>query len=541
MKRWFAGLLVLLLLMGTLSACGSDKSADRSFFYPLTAEPKSLDPQICGDKDTAMVVGSLYEGLVRMGADGTIRPGVAERMEVSDDGLTYTFYLRADAKWHIIKNFKNIYGEGCEKNLEMPVTAQDFVFAFQRIFMASTNTPGVDTLYAIRNAREIHDGEVTLLELGVKALDAKTLVITLARPSADFLTMLCQPICAPCNRFFFESTKGKYGLGLAYTMCNGPFYLSKWNETSNLFLRRNPDYVGEQAVIPAGLYFYINGDESTYPAKINEGAYDAAPIAEEYIGDLSDDAKTVQIADTVWGLAFNCQDETVSNAYLRMALCSAFSAETLEMPEKTTARGMLPSACRISGLCYRDETGDVPKMEYSKDRALLFMQFALEALETSHINLEILCTEEYELAMRRVIQSWQKVFGVTVAASTVVCTQEELRTAREEGAYQVAFLPVKAPSTSAVQTLYSYTSEDGSLFGMEDEEFAGYMRTLQCAPSASSAVEACRQAESYLIRTGVFYPVFEDTSCFAFYAQTDGITVTPCGEMISFVQARKYD
>ena len=541
MKRWIAGLLILLLLAGTLSACGSDKSADRSFFYPLTAEPKSLDPQICGDKDTAMVVSSMYEGLVRMGEDGTIRPGVAQRMDVSEDGLTYTFHLRPDAKWHIIKNFKYIYGEGCEKNLELPVTAEDFVFAFQRIFTASTNSPGVQTLYAIRNAQEIHDGEVTLLELGVKAADAQTLVITLNRPSADFLTMLCQPICAPCNRFFFESTKGKYGLGLSYTLCNGPFYLSKWNETSNLFLRRNPDYVGENAVIPAGVYFYFNADESSYPGRINEGVYDAAPIAQECVGDLSADAKTVRIADTVWGLAFNCQDETVSNAYLRMALCSAFSVDTLEMPEKTAARGMLPSACRISGVCYRDEAGDVPPMEQSKDRALLFMQFALEALETSRVELTILCTEEYDVAMRKVIQCWQKIFGVSVAASTVVCTQEELRTARESGDYQVAFLPVKAPSTSAVQTLYSYTSEDGSLFGMQDEEFAGYMRTLQCAPSASSAVEACRQAESYLIRTGVFYPVFEDTSCFAFYSETDGITVTPCGEAISFIGARKYD
>ena len=141
-----------------------------------------------------MVVSSMYEGLVRMGEDGTIRPGVAQSMDVSEDGLTYTFHLRPDAKWHIIKNFKYIYGEGCEKNLELPVTAEDFVFAFQRIFTASTNTPGVQTLYAIRNAQEIHDGEVTLLELGVKAADAQTLVITLNSPSADFLTMLS--LCA---------------------------------------------------------------------------------------------------------------------------------------------------------------------------------------------------------------------------------------------------------------------------------------------------------------------------------------------------------
>ena len=541
MKRWIAGLLAICLVC-TLAACGKDKTADRTFSYPLSGEPKSLDPQICGDADTAAAVGSLYEGLVRLGEDGKILPGVAQSMDVSSNGLEYTFHLRADAKWHIIRNFKEIYGEGCEKNLEMPVTAEDFVFTFQRIFSAATNTPGADTLYAIRNAQAVHEGALTPLELGVRAEDANTFVITLEKPSADFLSLLTQPICAPCNRFFFESTKGKYGLGLRYTMCNGPFYLSNWSETNNLHLRRNPDYVGEQAVIPSDLYFYFNSDRAAYGEKVSKGSYSAAPIRPEDLGTLTDDTTLVQVENTVWGMAFNCADPMLSNAYLRMALCSAFSTDTLEMDDLTPAAGLVPSACRISGENYREKAGEAERLEENADRALLFMEFARKELETDKIRLTIACPAEYETAMRKVIQRWQKVFGVTVSASTSVLEIEALRKAQASGDYQVAFVPVTASATSAVQTLYGYTAGDDMDFGLrEDTEYESYLRAALTAPTGETAVQCCLKAESYLVRTGIFYPLFTDTSSFAFHNAVQGVTITPCGEQISFINARKFD
>ncbi|MBQ7547575.1 MAG: peptide ABC transporter substrate-binding protein [Clostridia bacterium] len=539
MKRWIAGLLAALLLFA-LSACGGDKSADRSFFYPIASEPKSLDPQICGDADTAQVVGSLYEGLVRMGSDGSILPGVAGSMEVSDDGLVYTFHLRPNAKWHIISNFKDIYGKDCEKNLELPVTAEDFVFTFQRIFSASTGTPGAHTLYAIRNAKPVHEGKVTPLELGVHAADPYTLVIELEKPSSDFRTLLAQPICAPCNRFFFESTKGKYGLGLAYTMCNGPFYLHRWNVDTSLVLWRNPDYAGDAPVVPAAVSFMINNDRSGYARRVSDGTYDGAPIEPAYMPELDGSVHIENVPNIVRGLAFNCADEQLQNAYLRMALCSAFSHDTLEMPEKTAAQGILPAACRVSGEDYRTAAGRAEFPEENPDRALLFMQFALKEMQTNRVTVNIACTAEYETAMRRIIQRWQSVFGVTVAASTEVCEADELLRRQQKGDYQIAFVPVQAVSTSAVQSLYAFTG-DGSAFGLDSPEYAGYMQAALTAPSPQSAAACCLKAESYLIRTGVFYPLFDDTSCFAFYAGAQNITLTPCGDMINFMSARKTD
>ncbi len=540
MKKVLSTLLILALLCG-MCACGKDESDERYLFYPLSAEPQTLDPQVCGDADTAVAVSQMFEGLVRMDEDGSIRPGVSQRLEVSPDGLVYTFHLRENARWHIIKNFKNIYGEGCEKNLELPVTAEDFVFAFQRIFSPHTASPGADTLYAIRNAKAVHAGEMSVLELGVKAEDAQTFVITLERPSADFLTLLAQPICAPCNRFFFESTKGKYGLGLAYTLCNGPFSLYRWMLGTSITLKRNPDYAGEFRVIPGGLSFLFNSDKSTYIQKTVEDRYDAAPVEREFAADIPADLQCVEVANTVWGIAFQCTDPLLGNAYLRMALCSAFSAETLGLEGVTPAAGMLPAACRVGGEGYRALAGNAELPEESAARAQLFMQFALRDLRVSSIAFTVLCLQEHETAMRRVIQSWQKIFGVTVSAKTKVCTQSELLDARNSGAFQAAFLPIRAPYTSAVQCLYSFITDSGVRLGLEEStaEYSALISAALTAPSASAAASCCLQAESYFIRTGVFYPVYEDVSRFVIRSRVEGVRITPCGESISFISARK--
>ena len=129
---------------------------------------------------------------------------------------------------------------------------------------------------------------------------------------------------------------------------------------------------------------------------------------------------------------------------------------------------------------------------------------------------------------------------MTVAASTEVFTEEELLKMQQKGEFQIALVPVRAVSTSAVQSLYALTG-DGSGFGLKSPEYAGYMQSALTAPSPQSAAACCLKAESYLIRTGVFYPLFDDTSCFAFYAGAQDIDLTPCGDMIGFMRARKTD
>lgn len=523
----------------TFSSCGEDESVGRSFIYPIEKDPKSLDPQICGDASTAIAVNSIYEGLVKLGENGEILPGVAETMSVSDDGLTYTFKLREDAKWHIIDKFEYVYGEDCHKNVTLPITAHDFVFAFHRIFSQVTNAPGAETLYAIKNSASVHAGTLIPERLGVVAQDDKTLIITLEAASADFLTLLAQPICMPCNKEFFEKTGGKYGLGLAYTMCNGTFYLSKWNET-NLYLRKNVDYVGTTQVIPASLSLYFNNDKSGYARRVSDGTYDAAPIEKQYLSTLDESVTVKELANITWGFAFNCADEQTSDANLRIALCKAFDYETLETPEINRARGIIPPSCKIGGKNYRAEAGEAEFLAKGEVSARQYLQKALENLERSAATVTVICLKEHETSMRKVIQQWQKVFGVGINASLTVVDYRELQTALSKGSFQIAFAPLTATTTSAALNLHGFYTESASnIFKYSSAVYELLVDKIDTASTSAKAIEYCKKAESYLISDGVFYPLYEGKSYFAFNKDSVDITVTPAGDFICFASARK--
>ena len=166
MKR-FAAIFLCVILLFSLAACEQDEpsNANKSFQYHLAAEPETLDPQIAADESGIILIQALFEGLTRLDADGNAVPGVAESWTSNADFTQFTFQLREDAVWNDDDN--------------TPVTADDFVYAFQRALDPATNSTTCSPMYCIQNARAVHSGELPVEQLGVSALDAHTLSVQL--------------------------------------------------------------------------------------------------------------------------------------------------------------------------------------------------------------------------------------------------------------------------------------------------------------------------------------------------------------------------
>ena len=146
------------------------------------AEPETLDIHRSSGVPEANIQRDLFEGLVTERADGSLAPGVAKAWSVSDDGLTYTFSLRDDAKW----------------SNGQPVTAEGFVFAFRRALSPKTASDYAFILWPIRNAEAFSKGDISdPKEIGVEAVDAHTLKITLAAPTPYFLGLLTHHMAYP--------------------------------------------------------------------------------------------------------------------------------------------------------------------------------------------------------------------------------------------------------------------------------------------------------------------------------------------------------
>ncbi|WP_437610585.1 ABC transporter substrate-binding protein [Erwinia sp. V71] len=210
-------------------------------------EPSSLDPHKTEGVPESNVIQNLLEGLVSTDNTGQVVSGVAERRE-NQQGKVWTFWLRSDAKWSI--------GE--------PVTAQDFVYSWQRLVDPKTASPYASYVqYAhIANVDDIINGKQPASTLGVKALDDHRLQITLSQPVPYLLPMLAHTAMKPVNRHTVE-TFGEQWTRPEHYVCNGAYTLSDWVVNEKIVLKRNPAYWdNRQTVIEQGTFLPISSEVS---------------------------------------------------------------------------------------------------------------------------------------------------------------------------------------------------------------------------------------------------------------------------------------
>lgn len=188
-------------------------------------DPTTLDHQKTSTIAEGNLMRDLYEGLVTQDPKAKVVPGAAESWEVSDDGLTYTFKLRADAKWS--------NGE--------PVKAGDFVFAFRRLEDAKTAASYANMLFPIVNAEAINKGERKPEEMGVKAVDDRTLEIKLSQPTPYFLELLTHQIAYP----LYSANVEKFGddfVKPGNLVTNGAYMLESFTPNDKITMRKSPNF-----------------------------------------------------------------------------------------------------------------------------------------------------------------------------------------------------------------------------------------------------------------------------------------------------------
>ena len=210
---------------GASSAAGT--AAGGTLNIMLETEVQSLDPQIATDGTSFEVIADYTDGLMQMDADGAAVPALAETYDISEDGKTYTFPLR-DAKWST--------GDA--------VTAADFVFGWQRAVApanASEYSYMLSDIGQVVNAAELIAGEKPVTDLGVTAVDDKTLEVQLNVPVSYFLSLMYFPTFYPVNEAFFNTCKDTFGTSPDTVLSNGAFIMPDYQPAATAIeLTKNP-------------------------------------------------------------------------------------------------------------------------------------------------------------------------------------------------------------------------------------------------------------------------------------------------------------
>ena len=216
----------LLLICIICAACSKKESSvpKQILRVGIQSEPASLDPRKARDLDSGVVLRMLFEGLMRVSKEGVVEPSLAERIEVSEDGLRYVFFLK-NTNW----------SDG------HPLTAADFVYSWKTILNPQFPTDIAYHLYPIKNARKAKLGEVPLNEVGVSMRDPLTLVVDLEQSTPYFLELLTMPPFFAVPEHIAEKNSN-WALEASTMVSNGPFRMDLWSHADQISLIKNPAY-----------------------------------------------------------------------------------------------------------------------------------------------------------------------------------------------------------------------------------------------------------------------------------------------------------
>lgn len=486
MKRVLALVLAVIMMAGMLSSCGSDDPV--VLFFAVKDKAGTFDPQIVSNTTSSIVVRNCFEGLLRKDENGDIINGVAKSWDVSPDGLTYTFHLRTDAVWHFTSNAEKQLEGKLPENFDLSVTAEDFRFALLRAVDPITAAPLSYMLYNIENAPEILAGNMDREELGVEAVDRHTLRITLSQPQSNFPEVLTEPVCMPCNRTFFEACSGRYGTLIAFSLSNGPFYLSRFNEDS-CRINKAADYVGESTARPDYVWLYVTEDEETLLEVLETDDYSGAVISEDTYNALKV-KKSMTVTETpniLRSLILNLRDDVLSNENIRKAITAATDIDLIAGNEgRTPAKGLVPLSAAP------ENAAEAPSV-FDEKAAAEYLKTGLEELKKTSIDISILCEQRYGDSMRRLMQEWQRILGIYVNFSVKTATAAEIKAAVNSGNYQIAFYQRAAETDNIYEYFGSFISDSNIIIAPEEipeEETTEEIITESLLPDEGNTDEA---------------------------------------------------
>ncbi|MCM2533690.1 peptide ABC transporter substrate-binding protein [Neobacillus pocheonensis] len=369
-------LLVLSLVLSMfLAACSSNKTQDNGTSTKTaekapdqvlnvleTAEIPSMDSALSQDVLSFTILNAVNEGLYRLDPNQKIINGVAAGAPVANaDKTVYTIKLKKDIKWS--------NGD--------PVTAHDFVYAWQRVVDPNNASPYAYYVDGtIKNAHEIMNKAKPVTDLGVKAIDDYTLEVDLARPIPYFATYIAFPVLYPQNQKYVEAQGKDYAKDAAHILYNGPFKLTKWDgpQATEWTLVKNDSYWNAKSVSLTQVNFNVSKDSQASANAFEAGQTDITPkladpaILSQYTG--SKNLYTYQ-QPTIFWLKFNEKNAALKNVNIRKAL--AMSIDKNALTKDVLANGSIPadyivpkSFVNFNGKDFRADTGTYLKTDKAK-------------------------------------------------------------------------------------------------------------------------------------------------------------------------------
>jgi len=499
-------------MSSTLIGCGNSSNTQQAetteelqvLTFSQTSEIPSLDPQLQNSMQSFEVSNGIFEGLVRMHS-GQVQPGIAEKWEISSDGKTYTFHLR-DAKW----------SDG------QPVTAYDFEYGIRRLLDPKTGAAYAFAGHIIQNGLEYNTGKITdVNQLGVKAIDEKTLEIKTASPAPYFLGYLSLPCFMPTRQDIVEKFGTEFALEAENNVYNGPFILKEWQHESGVTLEKNPNYWNKDAIKLDKVNILQITDPNTAFSMYENGELDFVNIPNTLWDKYRDNPETKLIMNgAVDWLRLNLDaagKPWLANKDFRKALNYAINRQEyvniatkglyfpytrLVLPMVQGAKGgKYTEECPID---YYPETGDLTKAKEHLEKAL----HALNIKDSKEITLEMKFSDTAaDKALAEVLQDQlTRNLGITVEIKLVTYKQKlDDDVKRQYESIYNGWMPDYDDPMTYLELFESTNSQNST--GWSNAEYDRLIQTARTETDPVKRQEYFWEAEKILIEECPFVPL----------------------------------
>ena len=538
MKRLLSMVLCAMMAL-TLAGCGGSSNDDSSTYtYSSELDIKNLDSSDADDGCSFTAMHAVIDGLMKTDKKGNIVKGVAKSSEVSDDGLTHTYKIRSDAKW----------SNGDD------VTANDFVYAWQRIFAKKGQYYYMfcDGIASIAGAQELSDKidaeeELTqddLDTMGVKAIDDKTLQVTTTTKVSFFDELMSFPCFYPINQKFCEKQGDKYGKSADAILGNGAFKMTNWEPGSVAEFEKNDQFYAAKKVKLDKLVMKLVQEPKVAAQSFEAGETDFALINSDLVDKYKNEKSFKNINEGfLFYISVNFENSDLANLNVRKALSLAINrkdlCENVLKDGSTAATGFVPSGLSISqeGTDFRKDAGSYDITSYSKSDAQAALDEGLKELGKSEITLRLTYGTD-ESPMDVFATYLQNAFSslkglkIEMVATT---KQDRIYNKQANGDYDLAVTRWGPDYGDPTTYLTLAISNNHNNYGKwTNTEYDALMDKVANESDTSVRWQEMIDAEKILMDDLCFIPVFEKGSASLQNTKVKGLGIKPVGVPYTF-------
>ncbi|MDM5284610.1 peptide ABC transporter substrate-binding protein [Peribacillus castrilensis] len=539
-KSKFSVLALLMAIMLMLAACNGgsketsnekgsgDSSGSKVLNVNNSSEPGSLHPANAQGTHESWILEHTFEGLTKKTEEGKIVPGSAESWEISEDGLTWTFKLKDGLKWS--------NGD--------PLTANDFEYAWKYALKPETAADYAYQLYYLKGGEAYNSKKGKEEDVGVKATDEHTLVVTLEQPTPYFLDLTSFYTFYPINKKVQEENP-KWALDAKTHVSNGPFKLTEWKHKESLKIEKNENYYDKDKIKLDAVNFALIEDENTAWQMYQSGELDLAyPLPVDIQGQMvnSDDKEFKMGKElAVYYYNFNTEVKPFNNAKVRKALSMAIErkeiTENVAQGGQKPAFGVVPPGIPDASGDFQENTGNLFKEDVAEAKKLLKEGLAEEGMkELPEFSILYNTLDSHKKIAEAVQGMWRDNLGVEV---TLENAEFQVKLDREKaGDFEISRAGWVGDYVDPMTFMLWETDGAYNDAGWSNKEYDNLLKEAKSTMDPKERMDALHKAEKVMIDEMPILPVYFYTKPYMVKSNVTGV-FAPINAYPNFIYADK--